>query len=64
MPKSVVLGDAILTPGFSSVAGPGVARLPLLGSLGFPPPPIDWRRVEDDVEFMYSQVHAVERFVA
>jgi hypothetical protein len=56
MPRSTAPGDTILAPGSSGVMSPGVARLLLSGSLGFPPPPIDWRQVEDDVEFACLQV--------
>jgi hypothetical protein len=51
---SVVPGDAIPATQFSSTTGPGVAGLPLLGSLIFLPPPIDWRQVEGDTEFLCS----------
>jgi hypothetical protein len=51
---SAVPGDAIPATQFSSTAGPGVAGLPLLGSLIFLPPPIDWRQVEGDAEFPCS----------
>jgi hypothetical protein len=49
---SATSGDAIPAPGSSGAGGPRVAGLPLLGCLSFAPPPINWRRVEDDVEFM------------
>jgi hypothetical protein len=59
-PGSAAPGDATQALGSSGAAGPGVSRLLMPGSLGFPPMPIDWRRVVDDAEFMCSQVAIME----
>jgi hypothetical protein len=39
VPGSPTLGDAAPAPGSSGIVSPGVSGLPLLGSLGFSPPP-------------------------
>jgi hypothetical protein len=54
MPGIAVPGDTILALGFLGVVGSGVAGLCLSGSPDFPPPPINWRRVEGDAEFVVS----------
>jgi hypothetical protein len=41
VPGSAVPGDAALAPGSLVAAGPGVSGLYLLGSPGFPSPPIN-----------------------
>jgi hypothetical protein len=61
VPGSAATGDAALTLGSSSVMGPGVSGLYLSGSLGFPPPPINWRWVRDEVESTCSWVTTTER---
>jgi hypothetical protein len=48
---SAATGDAAPASGPSSDVGLGVSGLLLPGSLGFPPSPIEWRRVEDTIEF-------------
>jgi hypothetical protein len=53
----------IPAPESSDATGPGVADLPLMGSPGSPPPPIDWSQVEDNMEFACSQVTVVERLL-
>jgi hypothetical protein len=63
MPRSTTLGDATPAPRSSSAVGPGVARLLLLGSSSFPPLPINWRWVEDNIEFACSQVAIAERLL-
>jgi hypothetical protein len=47
VPGSATPGNAALAPESLGAVGPGVSGLHLLGSSGFPPPPINWRRVED-----------------
>jgi hypothetical protein len=63
VPESAALGDVAPTPGSSGDAGLGVSGLLLPGSPSFPPPPIDWRRVGDEVEFACSQVASAERLL-
>jgi hypothetical protein len=63
VPGSAAPGNKVPAPRSSDVAGLGVSRLLLPSSLSFLTPPIDWRRVGDDVEFMYSQVTAAERLM-
>jgi hypothetical protein len=60
IPRSVAPGDAALAHGSSSTVGLGISRLYLPGSLGSPPPPINWRRVGDEAESACSQVTAME----
>jgi hypothetical protein len=60
---SAIPSDVTLAPGPSGATSLGVSGLLLLGSPNFPPPPIDWRRVEEDVEFTCSQVTVVERLL-
>jgi hypothetical protein len=43
--------------------GPGVIELGLLGYLGAPSLPANWRRVEDGVELACSQVAAVRQLL-
>jgi hypothetical protein len=62
-PGCATLGDVAVAPGVVSVADPGVFRLLLQGSPGFPHPPIDWRRVGDDADFTCSWVATVERML-
>jgi hypothetical protein len=59
-PRSAALGDVTTTPESSGVTDLVGSRLLLPGSLSFPPLPIDWRRVEDNVEFACSHVAIVE----
>jgi hypothetical protein len=63
MPGRTAPGDAMPAPESSSVVGSGIARLLLPGSLGSPPPPINWRQVEDNAEFTCSQVTVAERLL-
>jgi hypothetical protein len=63
VPGSTAPGDAAPAPRPSGIAGLGVSELLLPGSPYFPPPPIDWRRVEENVEFMCSQVVTTERLL-
>jgi hypothetical protein len=63
VPESATLGDAALAPGSSSPVGLGVSGLLLLGSLDFPPLHIDWRWVEDTLEFACSQVATAGRLL-
>jgi hypothetical protein len=63
IPESATLGDEAPAPGSSSVMGPGISGLYLPSSPGSPPPPINWRRVGDEVESVYSQVTTVERLL-
>jgi hypothetical protein len=51
VPRSTTPGNATSAPGSSGTAGLGVSGLLLQSSLGFLPPPINWRRVQDNVEF-------------
>jgi hypothetical protein len=50
VPGSAALGDLAPVPGSSSTMGLGVSGLYLPGSPSAPPPPINWRRVEDEAE--------------
>jgi hypothetical protein len=52
--RSAAPGDAAPTPGSSGTVGPRVSGPHLSGSPGFTPPPIDWRWVGDEAEFMCS----------
>jgi hypothetical protein len=63
VPKSAAPGDAAPAPGSLGVVCLRISRLLLLGSPGFPPSLIDWRRVEDNAEFTCSQVTAAERLL-
>jgi hypothetical protein len=63
MPESAVPGEVIPATRFSGFIDLAVAGLPLPGSPGFSPPPIDWRRVEGDIEFVCSQDAVVKRLV-
>jgi hypothetical protein len=63
VPWSAAPGDAATTPGSLGTAGSRVFGLHLWGSPGFPPPPIDWRRVGDEAESACSQVTIMERFL-
>jgi hypothetical protein len=63
VPKSTALGVMTPAPGSSGIVGPGVSRLVLSGSPGFAPPPNNWRRVEDNMEFACSQVIDAERLL-
>jgi hypothetical protein len=60
---SVATGDAALAPGSSSVVSPRVSGLYLPGSPDAPPPPINWRQVEDEAESACSQVTIVKRLL-
>jgi hypothetical protein len=51
---SAAPGDAALAPGSSSIMSSGVSLLYLPSSPGAPPPPINWRHVEDEAESMCS----------
>jgi hypothetical protein len=51
VPGSAAPGDATPTSEFSSTVSLGVSRLYLPGSPDAPPPPINWRCVEDEAEF-------------
>jgi hypothetical protein len=63
VPGSATPGDAAPTPRSSCAMGPRVSRLYLSGSLGFTPPPINWRWVGDEAESMCSWVTTVERLL-
>jgi hypothetical protein len=54
VPRSATSGDAAAAPGFLGTADLGVSELHLPGPPGFPPLPINWRRVEDEAESVYS----------
>jgi hypothetical protein len=60
---SAVLGDTALAPGSSSATCLGVSGLYLPDSLGFPPSPINWRRVGDKAEFACTWVVTMERLL-
>jgi hypothetical protein len=63
VPGSAALGNVTLAPRSSGAMGQGVSALLLLGSPGFLSPHIDWRRVEDNAEFVCSQVTVVDRLL-
>jgi hypothetical protein len=63
IPRSVALGDAASALGPSSTFSAGVSGLYLSGSFDSPPPPINWRRVEDEAEFECLQVVTTERLL-
>jgi hypothetical protein len=50
IPESATPGDATPAPGSLSTVSPWVSGLYLPDSPGAPPPPINWRRVEDEAE--------------
>jgi hypothetical protein len=54
VPRSAAPGDTTIAPGSLGVTGLGVFVLLLLSSPGFPPPPIKWRQVEHNAEFVCS----------
>jgi hypothetical protein len=54
VPMGTAPDDEAPTAGPSEAAGPGVSGLLLSSSLGFSPPPTDWRQVEDNVEVTCS----------
>jgi hypothetical protein len=60
---STTPGDAIPAPESLDVVGPGVVRLLLPDFPGSLPPPIDWKQVEDNVEFACSLVVVMERLL-
>jgi hypothetical protein len=62
-PASAAPGDTTSATGSSGAMGSEVSELLLLGSTGSLPPPIDWRRVEDNMEFACSQVTDAERLL-
>jgi hypothetical protein len=61
--EGAALGDMAPALGSSGVAVLGVSGLLLQDSPGFLPPPIDWRWVGDEAEFMCSQVATAERLL-
>jgi hypothetical protein len=61
--RSAALGDAAPAPGSSDATGPGVSRLYLPGSASFLPPPINWRQLGDETEFVCSWVTTTERLL-
>jgi hypothetical protein len=63
VPRRAVPGDAAPAPGSSRATGPRVSRPLILGYLGFPPLPIDWRLVGGDAEFTCLRVATVERLL-
>jgi hypothetical protein len=63
VPRSAAPDDAAPIPGSPGTMCLGVSRLILLGSPNFLPPPINWRRVEDNAEFACSQVTTAERLL-
>jgi hypothetical protein len=60
---NVEVGGAAPVPEPSGTVSLGVSGLLLPSSPGFPPPLIDWRRVEDNAVFARSQVAAAERLL-
>jgi hypothetical protein len=61
--RSATSGDTTPALRSSRTGGPGMSGLCLLGPPGFLPPPINWRRVGDEVESACPQVAAVERLL-
>jgi hypothetical protein len=51
------------SPESSGAAGLGVSGLYMSGFSGFPPPPINWRRVGDEAESVCSRVAITERLL-
>jgi hypothetical protein len=60
VPRSAALGEANPAHRSSSTVSPRVSGLYLPSSPSAPPPPINWRWVEDGVESMCSHITAVE----
>jgi hypothetical protein len=63
VPRSGAPSDAAPAAGSLGTIGPVVSGLHLSGSLDFPPPPIDWRRVGDEAESGCSLVATAERIL-
>jgi hypothetical protein len=55
--------SAAPAPGSLSIVSLGISWLHLSGSPGSSSPPIDWRRVEDEAEFLCSQVAVTEKLL-
>jgi hypothetical protein len=60
---SATPGYAALAPRPSSIVSLMVSGLCLPGSPGSLPPPISWKRVEDEAKFIFSYVATVERLL-
>jgi hypothetical protein len=63
VPGSAAPGDTAPAPGSSGTTSLGLFGLPMSGSPGFSPLPIDWRRVGYEVESTCSQVVTTERLL-
>jgi hypothetical protein len=63
VPRSAAPGDTAPAPASSGAVGPGVSGLYLPGSPGFPPSPINKRRVGDEAEYSCSRVTATGRLL-
>jgi hypothetical protein len=62
-PRRIDPSDAIPALGSSGIGGLGITRLLLLGTPDSSSPSIEWRQVEDNVEYACSQVTVVKRLL-